>query len=134
MPYADIGLKPRRYDPQQAKALLENAGWVLPAGKDIREKNGQPLHVELSFIGTDALSKSMAEIIQADMRQIGVDVALVGEGREQYLCPPARWSLRHDFQPYLGRTLRSARLYEFDARAVARRFSGATGISRQTDY
>ncbi|MFI9663041.1 nickel ABC transporter substrate-binding protein [Klebsiella michiganensis] len=79
VPYADIGLTPRRYDPQQAKALLENAGWVLPAGKDIREKNGLPLRVELSFIGTDALSKSMAEIIQADMRQVGVDVSLVGE-------------------------------------------------------
>ncbi|MEO3992285.1 nickel ABC transporter substrate-binding protein [Pseudocitrobacter cyperus] len=79
VPYANIHLKPRQYDPQQAKSLLENAGWILPAGKDIREKNGQPLRIELSFIGTDALSKSMAEIIQADMRQIGVDVALIGE-------------------------------------------------------
>ncbi|MES0265221.1 nickel ABC transporter substrate-binding protein [Citrobacter sedlakii] len=79
VPYANIGLTPRQYDPQQAKTLLENAGWKLPAGKDIREKMGQPLRIELSFIGTDALSKSMAEIIQADMRKIGVDVALIGE-------------------------------------------------------
>jgi nickel transport system substrate-binding protein len=79
VPYADLKLKPRQYDPQLAKDLLEKAGWTLPAGKDIREKNGQPLRIELSFIGTDALSKSMAEIIQADMRQIGVDVALIGE-------------------------------------------------------
>ena len=79
VPYANVGLKPRQYDPQQAKNLLEKAGWRLPAGKDIREKNGQPLRIELSFIGTDALSKSMAEIIQADMRQVGVDVALIGE-------------------------------------------------------
>ncbi len=79
VPYANIGLKPRQYDPQQAKALLKKAGWTLPAGKSIREKNGQPLRIELSFVGTDALSKSMAEIIQADMRQAGVDVALVGE-------------------------------------------------------
>ncbi|MEC5373940.1 nickel ABC transporter substrate-binding protein [Pseudocitrobacter sp. MW920760] len=79
VPYADLKLKPRQYDPQQAKALLEKAGWTLPAGKDIREKNGQPLRIELSFIGTDALSKSMAEVIQADMHQIGVDVALIGE-------------------------------------------------------
>lgn len=79
VPYANIGLKPRHYDPQQANAMLEKAGWIRPAGKAIREKNGQPLHIELSFIGTDALSKSMAEIIQADMRQVGVDVALVGE-------------------------------------------------------
>ena len=79
VPYANLGLKPRQYDPQKAKALLEKAGWTLPAGKDIREKNGQPLRIELSFIGTDALSKSMAEIIQADMRQIGADVSLIGE-------------------------------------------------------
>lgn len=36
VPYANIGLKPRQYDPQQAKALLEKAGWMLPAGKAIR--------------------------------------------------------------------------------------------------
>lgn len=79
VPYADVKLKPRQYSPQLAKSLLEKAGWTLPTGKTIREKNGQPLRIELAFIGTDALSKSMAEIIQADMRQIGVDVALVGE-------------------------------------------------------
>lgn len=79
VPYANIGLKPRQYDPQQARTLLDNAGWILPAGKEIREKNGQPLQIELSFVGTDALSKAMAEIIQADMRQVGVDVTLVGE-------------------------------------------------------
>ncbi|SFU17758.1 nickel transport system substrate-binding protein [Kosakonia arachidis] len=79
VPYANIGLKPRGYSPDRARTLLENAGWTLPAGKTIREKAGQPLHIELAFIGTDALSKSMAEIIQADLRQIGVEVALVGE-------------------------------------------------------
>ncbi|MGZ0719392.1 nickel ABC transporter substrate-binding protein [Kluyvera cryocrescens] len=79
VPYADVKLKPRQYSPQQAISLLEKAGWTLPADKTIREKNGQPLRIELAFIGTDALSKSMAEIIQADMRRIGVDVALVGE-------------------------------------------------------
>lgn len=79
VPYANIGLKPRQFDPLKAKSLLEQAGWTLPAGKTIREKNGQPLHIELAYVGTDALSKSMAEIMQANMRQIGVDVALVGE-------------------------------------------------------
>lgn len=79
VPYANIGLKARQYDPARANALLENAGWLLPAGKAIREKAGQPLHIELAFTGTDALSKSMAEIIQANLRQVGVDIALVGE-------------------------------------------------------
>ncbi|KFC04458.1 periplasmic substrate-binding component of an ABC superfamily nickel transporter [Trabulsiella guamensis ATCC 49490] len=79
VPYANIPLSPRQYDPHKAVSLLEQAGWTLPAGKTIRQKNGQPLTIELAFMGTDALSKSMAEIIQANLRQIGVDVTMVGE-------------------------------------------------------
>ena len=36
--------------------------------------------IELAFIGTDALAKSMAEIIQANLRQVGVQVTLSGRG------------------------------------------------------
>lgn len=79
VPYANIGLTPRQYDPKRATELLDKAGWTLPAGKKVREKAGQPLQLELAFVGTDALSKSIAEIIQANLRDIGVDVALVGE-------------------------------------------------------
>lgn len=79
VPYADIDLPPRAFNPQKAASLLENAGWISPGAGKIREKDGQPLHLELAFIGTDALSKSMAEIIQANVRDLGVDVALVGE-------------------------------------------------------
>lgn len=79
VPYAPDDLPPRRFNPDKARTLLKNAGWTLTPGKDIREKDGHPLHLELAFIGTDALAKSMAEIIQADLRQVGIDVGLVGE-------------------------------------------------------
>lgn len=79
VPYASVGLNARQYDPKRAKSLLESAGWTLPAGQKIRQKAGQPLHLELAFIGTDALNKSMAEVIQANLREVGVDVKLVGE-------------------------------------------------------
>ncbi len=79
VPYADIGLAARSFDPVKARTLLETAGWLLPAGESIRQKAGQALRIELAFIGTDALSKSMAEIIQANLLQVGVAVTLVGE-------------------------------------------------------
>lgn len=79
VPYADIHLPARHFDPAKAAALLEQAGWVLSAGQPIRQKQGRPLRIELAFTGTDALNKSMAEIIQANLRQVGVDVQLVGE-------------------------------------------------------
>ena len=63
----------------EARALLEQAGWQQLEGQPWRQKAGQPLAIELAFIGTDALAKSMAEIIQANLRQVGVQVTLVGE-------------------------------------------------------
>ncbi|MEQ0054036.1 nickel ABC transporter substrate-binding protein [Klebsiella sp. JN_Kp127] len=79
VPYAPQDLTPRRYDPAKARALLAQAGWQQPEGQPWRQKAGQPLAIELAFIGTDALAKSMAEIIQANLREVGVRVTLVGE-------------------------------------------------------
>lgn len=84
VPYSDVGLKPRNYEPDTAAKLLDKAGWLLPAGKRIREKQGQPLRIELAYVGTDAQSKSMAEIIQANLRQVGIDVPLVGEEESSF--------------------------------------------------
>lgn len=78
VPYANIGLKPYAYDPTEAKRLLDEAGWKSEGG-GVRSKDGQPLSIELCFIGTDAVSKSISEIVQADLRKIGIDVKLTGE-------------------------------------------------------
>ncbi|MCU1727541.1 nickel ABC transporter substrate-binding protein [Pseudomonas sp. 7P_10.2_Bac1] len=79
MPYANIGLKALPYDPEQARQSLDEAGWKLPTGKTIREKNGQPLSTELVFLGTSALQKSLAEIIQGELAKVGIDVRLRAE-------------------------------------------------------
>ena len=84
VPYANIKLPAREYDPQKAKPLLDSAGWILPADKTIREKAGEPLRIELAFIATDALNKSMAEVIQANLQQIGVDTRLIGEEESSF--------------------------------------------------
>ena len=79
MPYADLGLKPLPYDPEQAKKTLEAAGWKLPAGKTVREKDGQPLSTELVFLGPSALQKNLAEIIQGELAKVGINVKLRAE-------------------------------------------------------
>lgn len=79
VPYADIGLTPYDFDPEKAARLLEDAGWRLDDGDPIRRKDGAALSLELCFIGTDAVVKSMAEIIQADLRKVGIQVTLTGE-------------------------------------------------------
>lgn len=79
MPYADLGLKVLPYAPEQAKQTLEAAGWKIPAGKRIREKDGQPLSTELVFLGPSALQKNLAEIIQGELAKVGIDVKLRAE-------------------------------------------------------
>ena len=79
MPYADLGLKALPYDPEQAKKNLEAAGWKVPEGKRIREKNGQPLSIELVFLGPSALQKNLAEIIQGELAKVGIEVKLRAE-------------------------------------------------------
>lgn len=79
MPYANIGLKALPYDPDHARQALDAAGWKVPAGKTVREKDGQPLSTELVFLGTSALQKSLAEIIQGELAKVGIEVKLRAE-------------------------------------------------------
>jgi nickel transport system substrate-binding protein len=85
VPYADIRLKPYEYDVEKAKALLDEAGWKLVAGKQIREKNGQPLTLELSFDAVNNIDKAIAEALQADLKAVGIDLKLVGEEEQAWL-------------------------------------------------
>uniref|UniRef100_A0ACD5H293 Nickel ABC transporter substrate-binding protein n=1 Tax=Desertifilum tharense IPPAS B-1220 TaxID=1781255 RepID=A0ACD5H293_9CYAN len=85
VPYANIGLEPYNYNVEQANALLEEAGWTLPAGGAIRQKNGQPLVLELSFNALNNIDKAIAEALQADLRRVGIDLRLLGEEQQSWL-------------------------------------------------
>ncbi|WP_185984245.1 nickel ABC transporter substrate-binding protein [Aureimonas mangrovi] len=78
VPYADVGLEPYAYDPEGAVRLLEDAGWAAQ-GDGVRERDGEPLVIELNYFGTDAVVRSIAEVIQADLARVGIGITLVGE-------------------------------------------------------
>lgn len=63
------------YDPEAAKAKLEEAGWVAGDG-DIREKDGQKLAFTLSVIQGDTQRRPEAELAQQWFKDIGVDMEL----------------------------------------------------------
>ncbi len=77
-PYTNVDLKPIPYNVEQSKALLDEAGWKLPAGGTVREKDGQPLEFDMIFDKTDPIQKAMAETIQAEWGELGVKVNLTG--------------------------------------------------------
>jgi peptide/nickel transport system substrate-binding protein len=63
------------YDPAQANALLDEAGWKMGAD-GIREKDGQRLASEVHFAVGSRFPEGVAEIIQSNLRQIGFDLTL----------------------------------------------------------
>lgn len=78
LPYTDIDVAPIDYDVEKAQALLDAAGWILPSGKAVREKNGQQLEIELMYDSKDSIQKAMAETLQAEWSAIGVKLNIVG--------------------------------------------------------
>ncbi|WP_284646331.1 nickel ABC transporter substrate-binding protein [Paenibacillus silviterrae] len=78
LPYSNIDVKPVEYNVEKAKALLEEAGWKLPAGKTVREKDGKALELELLYDKADLTQKSMAETLQAEWSAIGVKLKITG--------------------------------------------------------
>ncbi|MFB7640103.1 nickel ABC transporter substrate-binding protein [Peribacillus butanolivorans] len=78
-PYtSDIGVTPIDYNVEKAKALLDEAGWKLPKGKNVREKDGKPLEIELMYDSAESIQKAMAETLQSEWAALGVKLNIVG--------------------------------------------------------
>jgi peptide/nickel transport system substrate-binding protein len=63
------------YDPTKAAALLDEAGWVDSDGDGIRDKDGQPLVLEMIVQGWGHLEQ-LGQIVQGQLRQVGIDVQM----------------------------------------------------------
>ncbi len=59
------------YNPDKAKALLDDAGWKVGAG-GIRMKNGQPLKLTLRTHTEDPDRRQVIEVLQAEFSQVGI--------------------------------------------------------------
>jgi peptide/nickel transport system substrate-binding protein len=67
-------LAPLPHDVEQARALLEAAGWRDSDGDGIRERAGVKLSFELLANQRNPIYGDIAQIIQADLRAVGVEV------------------------------------------------------------
>ena len=77
-PYYDRTLKTYDFDPAKARQLLDAAGWHLQNG--VRTKNGVTMHVTLKTGGaTDAVASNIAELIQANLKAVGIECTLDNE-------------------------------------------------------
>ncbi|MDI3339363.1 MAG: ABC transporter substrate-binding protein [Sphaerobacter sp.] len=68
-------IKPRPYDLEQAKKLLDEAGWT-PGPDGIRQKDGKRMQLELWGIAGDQQNQQILQVIAASWKQIGVQADL----------------------------------------------------------
>jgi len=65
--------EPLPYDPVQARALLEAAGWQDRDGDGVREREGRPFRFTAIVYGGDGYDR-LAVYVQAQLRQVGVQM------------------------------------------------------------
>jgi ABC-type transport system substrate-binding protein len=83
--YSDAGAY--EYDPEQAVALLEEAGWVDADGDGVREKDGQPLALDLyTRQGGAAGDIETAELVQAMLAEVGIQTNIIVEDGASFVA------------------------------------------------
>ena len=70
------GILTESYDPEQAKTVLEEAGWVDTDGDGIREKDGNKLTIRWLTYPSRQELPLLAESAQATLKEIGMDVQI----------------------------------------------------------
>lgn len=90
------------YDPEQAIALLEEAGWTLgPDG--IREKDGQPLTLVVNEAGPQPRSFEALTLISQQWAEIGVDLQILRADAGTYTTAIQDWDQVQIFHSMVGR-------------------------------
>jgi peptide/nickel transport system substrate-binding protein len=65
-----------RFNPEKARTLLAEAGWKDTDGNGILDKDGKPFSITLLLTGFRPQWPPMAEVIQAQLREVGIEAKL----------------------------------------------------------
>ena len=65
------------YDPEGALRILNSVGWLDTNKDGILDRQGKPLRFQLIFFAGNQPTALFAQLFQADLKKIGVDVSIV---------------------------------------------------------
>lgn len=84
----------KSYDPEQAKRLLEEAGWIDTDGDGIREKNGEDLVIRWLTYPSRQELPVLAESAQAMLKEIGIQVQINNTVNHNVIrMDPSQWDV-----------------------------------------
>lgn len=75
-PEYDRSIKPYPYDPEKAKMLLEEAGWVDHDGDGIRDKDGVNFRFEFLIPAGSDTGEKIATILKEELDRVGIDMQI----------------------------------------------------------
>ena len=79
----DPDIKPWPYDPERAKELLDEAGWIDHDGDGIRDKDGIPFRFKFMYNSSNTLYIRLVKLLKDEAARIGIDV----------VADPYEWSV-----------------------------------------
>lgn len=97
------------YDPEGAKRLLATAGWRDTDADGVVDRDGKPFRFELLIMSGSATARPIAQMVQSELRKIGVDVQIaIMDGSEaiqrlmsgRYDAGYLSWELDPDPDPH----------------------------------
>ncbi|MEE9251977.1 MAG: peptide-binding protein [Thermodesulfobacteriota bacterium] len=75
-PEYDKAIKPYLYDPEKAKSLLEEAGWVDTDGDGLRDKDGVKFEFEFLLPNNSETGEKVATILKEELDSVGINMKI----------------------------------------------------------
>ncbi|HOF38951.1 MAG TPA: peptide-binding protein [Candidatus Hydrogenedentes bacterium] len=108
-PEYNKNIQPWPFDPEQAKQLLTEAGWVDSDGDGLRDKDGTVFRFDLLIKNDSPETEQIATIFQNELKRAGIEMSLRPlewatflqqiDARKFDACILG-WSMPADFDPY----------------------------------
>jgi peptide/nickel transport system substrate-binding protein len=77
--YFNPRVKKYNYNKALAQKLLDEAGFLLPKGKTVREKDGKPLRLSIMTTSGNKTRERIEQLLQSEWGEIGVDIQIKNE-------------------------------------------------------
>lgn len=82
--YTQTGTEGYPYDAEQAKKLLDEAGWLLPDGGEYRTKDGVTLEADMLYDTVFKNGKDIGLVLQEQYKQVGVKLNICEEDSQVF--------------------------------------------------